>query len=52
MSKNVSFIYIDLNSMLGKYAAACLIIGNVVVARKTAKAIDKFMKKPIKKESK
>ena len=51
MSKQNSFIYINLNSMIGKYAALCLIIGNVTMIRSATKTINKFKKSNTKENN-
>lgn len=51
MTKPNSFIYINLNSIIGKYMATCLVVGNIVVARGVIKAASKFTKKSTKKEN-
>lgn len=49
MSKPNSYIYINLNSLVGKYTATCLIVGNIVVIGAAVKAVKKFTKKSDKK---
>lgn len=51
MKKPNSYIYINLNSFVGKYTAVCLMVGNIAVAGAIVKAISKFTKKSDKKEN-
>lgn len=49
MNKPNSFIYINLNSAIGKYTMTALIIGNVVIGKAIYKGINKIINK--KKEN-
>ncbi len=49
MSKPNSFIYINLNSLAGKYTAAALIVGNIVIIKNAYNLVHKFTNK--KKEN-
>ena len=51
MKKPNSFIYINLNSLIGKYTAACLFVGNIVMVRAAVKAVKNLTKKSYKKEN-
>ena len=51
MKKPNSFIYINLNSLIGKYTAACLFVGNIVMVGAAVKAVKNLTKKSYKKEN-
>ena len=48
MNKPNSFIYINLNSVIGKYTMGALIVGNIVIGKAIYKGINKIINKKIK----
>lgn len=45
MNKPNSFMYVNLNSIIGKYTIISMVVGNVVIAKATYKVIRKFTNK-------